>query len=299
VKHHKFSLLCAVLALGALSAPAALAQAVNSDIPRAPAEDPAYLEHPESKDRYTEERTVTEEQEIQADAVRDDYRRSPASSDEIMRDQQPSYLERQPQPQTQPQAQPNTGAENRPSYLNQEMKAGERTPATAAGPGTSEAESESPPSGTQNAFFEITPTLGSISIKDKAAFTVGTNLSFNIVRDMPLYLEPSVYLSFFNGQNDTNTTIFHIDAGLRYDIVIGGSPVVPFVKAAVGPSLSSSSNVVAPNGDTISDSYINMFAGGGLKLLINPRVSARLDTGVTFQGTDPGLYVLGAAAIPL
>ena len=159
---------------------------------------------------------------------------------------------------------------------------------------------------TQNAFLEVSPGIGAISIADKAAFSVGTNLSFNVIQTMPLYFEPSVFISFYPGQDannptrDKNAALFHIDAGLRYDWIISGSPLIPFVRAAVGPTIASTADVQSSEtGDTISDSYLNQFYGGGLRLLINPNVMARADAGLTFQGTNPGMYFLGSAVLPL
>lgn len=154
------------------------------------------------------------------------------------------------------------------------------------------------PQGTQLSFFEISPALGALSIEDKSAFTLGTNFSFRISQNSPLFFEPSLLVSFLSGDNNQSATLFHVDGGLRLDWAISGSPVVPFVKGALGPTLSGNNQVVI-NGETVSDSYFNAFLGGGLKVLINPHIAARVDTGVTFQSTNPGLYVLGAIGLPL
>lgn len=154
------------------------------------------------------------------------------------------------------------------------------------------------PIGTQIGFYELSPTMGSVSIYDKSAFTLGTNVSFRISEKNQWYFEPSVLASFLSADNNENTTVFHIDAGVRYDLAIDQSALVPFVKVAAGPSLSTKSNLTV-NGNELSDSYLNLFAGGGLRVLISPSVGARLDTGVTFQTTDPGLYLAGAVAVPL
>lgn len=178
----------------------------------------------------------------------------------------------------------------------QELQQGERGGQEEAGRTETATDTGAP--STQTGFVVITPAIGAISIEDKAAFSLGTHLSFRLSQNSPLYFEPSFLVSFLSGDNNTNATLFHVDGGLRLDWAISGSPLVPFVKAAIGPTLSSSNDVVI-EGDTISDSYFNAFAGGGLKVLINPNISARFDTGITFQGTDPGLYVLGAVGLPL
>lgn len=167
-----------------------------------------------------------------------------------------------------------------------------------SGSRTEAEQSRNEPVGSQISFFELSPSIGAISIKDKSAFTLGANLSFLVSENSSAYFEPSVLMSFLSGDDNRNATIFHLDAGLRYDLVIEGSALVPFLKGAIGPSLSTQSNVTI-NGSELSDSYVNVFAGGGLRVLISPRVAARFDTGLTFQATDPGLYVAGSAVFPL
>lgn len=173
-----------------------------------------------------------------------------------------------------------------------------RSPAAKADARSETEQQVKEPVGSQISFVEISPMLGTISIQDKSVFSVGANLSFPASENSRLYFEPSIMASFLGGDANENTTIFHIDAGLRYDLVIEGSALVPFFKLAAGPSLSSQSNVTV-DGEEVSDSYLNAFVGGGLRVLISPRIAARVDTGLTFQATDPGLYVAGAAVFPL
>lgn len=202
-----------------------------------------------------------------------------------------------------------------PLYLNQvkksvESQSGEhqRVPAqatpTQAAPAQpaqkTEAESQPKnPVGTQISFVELSPTLGSISIASQSNLSLGTNVSFRISPDFPAYFEPGVLLSFFNGGNNRSTTIWHIDAGLRYDFAIGNSALVPFLKAAIGPSLAATSGITSSNGDVIPDSYLNAFLGGGFKILASSRIAARIDAGTTLQNSSFGLYVLGSAVLPL
>lgn len=180
----------------------------------------------------------------------------------------------------------------------------QRTPAAVTGQSTA-AERAKGATETQNAFLEVSPGLGSVSIFDKAAFSVGSNISFLITNKVPLYFEPGLFISFYPGRDaisglDKNTTIFHIDAGARYDFVISDSPLIPFVKAAIGPSFVSSSNIRSTaSNDTLGSSYLNQFYGGGLKVLINKNLMARADVGETFQSTTSGLYFIGSVALPL
>lgn len=265
--NNRFAFFISILALSAVPS---FAQEVESEQPPVRAEDPAYLEDERSGEEYTVDEPSTSE-------------RRPAAAEEsegMLPDAQVSR----------------PGEEEKPVYLESLEEKEQRRPAAEAG--RTETRETARPTDTQLAFFEISPVLGAISIEDKTTFSTGANLSFRISDNSPLFFEPSALVSFLSGDNNQNATLFHIDAGLRIDWVIGDSPVIPFVKAAVGPTLSSSNDTVV-NGETISDSYFNAFLGGGLKLLINPRIGARFDTGVTFQGTDPGLYVFGAASLPL
>lgn len=154
------------------------------------------------------------------------------------------------------------------------------------------------PVGTQISFFELAPSAGAINIRGNTSFTTGLLSSFRFAESIPLYLEPSLLVSFLSGDNDRNATLFHFDAGLRYDFVIPQSAVIPFVKAAVGPSVSSDSNVTV-DGDNIGGSYFNLFAGGGLKVLASPHIAARFDTGLSLQSADTGLYLTGSVVLPL
>ncbi|MEW6057795.1 MAG: hypothetical protein AB1540_14385 [Bdellovibrionota bacterium] len=284
--------LLTVAILMAIATPMSFAQystEPSQDVPPIRAEDPAYLDEAQTNDQFTEEEVIEEDQLEAETEVVPSRERAPASEGS------PSTLSEQAP------LQPEQEKSGSPMFLDQlqsESKSEQpkRSPASSAG--TSETEQAPKPQGTQLSFFEISPVLGSISIEDKAAFSVGTNLSFRVAKNFPFYFEPSLYLSFLSGDNDVNATIFHVDGGLRYDWIISESPIVPFVKAAVGPSFSSSDNVVV-NGENISDSYFNAFLGGGLKLLINENIAARADTGVTFQGTDPGLFVFGSVVLPL
>lgn len=183
-------------------------------------------------------------------------------------------------------------------YIEEEERGAQEREPAAGERARTEAEEPARAQSTQLSFFELTPALGAMSINDKAAFSIGVLMPFRIIEDAPVFFEPSVLASFLSGQADRNVTLFHVDAGVRLDWVIGDSPLVPFVKGAIGPTLASNNETVV-NNETVSDSYFNAFLGGGLKLLVNPNIGARFDTGVTFQGTDPGLYVLGAATIPL
>lgn len=251
----------------------------------------------------TMDQQPVEQQTIDQDLAQPEERRQPASNEKrgILPDAQIA----QPQSGSQPQ-------QPQPATI-EEMRQGERggqQPATAPATAQPETFPADEPSGrsqtaagtgapsTQTSFLEITPSIGAISIEDKTSFSVGTNISFRLSENSPLFFEPSFLVSFLSGDNNVNATLFHIDGGLRLDWIISGSPVVPFVKGAIGPTLSSTNNVQI-DGNNISDSYFNAFAGGGLKVLINPRISARFDTGITFQGTNPGLYVLGAVGLPL
>lgn len=163
----------------------------------------------------------------------------------------------------------------------------------------SQANAPGKPVGTQISFFEVSPTLGSMSIGDKQTFSIGSNLSFRVTPNFPAYFEPSVYLSFINGLNDQNGTVWHIDGGMRLDFAINDSAVVPFVKGALGPSLTTSSNITLKNGEELPDSYINAFLGGGVKLLLSEHVAPRLDVGTTLQNGSFGLYLLASAVLPL
>jgi hypothetical protein len=155
------------------------------------------------------------------------------------------------------------------------------------------------PAGTQLSYIQLSPALGSITVKGRSAFTLGTNVSFRIARELPLYFEPSLFISFLSGDNGTqNATLYHLDAGLRYDFAINDSALVPFLKAAVGGTISSSSSTVV-NGEELANSYANFFIGGGLQVLINPSIGARIDIGEAIQGTDGGLYAMGSVALPL
>ena len=244
------------------------------DQPPVRAEDPAYLEDQRSGEEYTVDEPQTDTNTNQ---------RTPASSEDegMLPDAQVSR----------------PGQDEKPIFLESlDKEKGRRRPAAEAG--RSETRETATPTDTQLSFFEISPVLGAISIQDKTTFSTGANLSFRVSENSPIFFEPSALISFLSGDNNQNATLFHLDAGLRLDWVISDSPVIPFIKGSLGPTLSSSNDVVV-DGDTISDSYFNAFVGGGLKILINPRIGARFDTGVTFQGTDPGLYVFGAASLPL
>ncbi|MBI3557317.1 MAG: hypothetical protein HY074_13720 [Deltaproteobacteria bacterium] len=198
----------------------------------------------------------------------------------------------------QPVAQPSSPMFLENVQKQSQQKAKGRTPAT---PDTQQSQTTAQPSpvGTQLAFIEVTPSMGGISIKGKTAYSVGSDISFHLSPSSSFYFEPSFFLSFLSGDPNTpNAMLFHLDGGLRYDFVINNSALVPFLKLAAGPTLSSSSTTVV-NGSKLSDSYFNLFAGGGAKILISPSIAARADVGVTLQGTDTGLYAMGAIALPL
>jgi hypothetical protein len=164
----------------------------------------------------------------------------------------------------------------------------------------SEAAAKNGPAGTQIAFMEVTPTLGTAAIGGKSNFTLGSNLSFRIAPHIPFFFEPSVYLTFYSSNpNNKNGTIWAIDAGMRYDFMIQDSALVPFLKAAVGPSITSNSTLLKNDGTSLGSSYLNAFLGGGVKLLISQHVGARLDAGGTLQDGDFGLYFLASAVLPL
>lgn len=311
----------------------------TADQPRARAEDPAYTESAHSSESYTIDEVETTEQTANPQLGGTPTQPAPVSPSPIERGPASAYQPQNPSrsqtsvapsapdetlQRNQPPSTPDTSVtqqpqqiENRkPMFLENAQRGDANQPApqppvlrapaatpnsqSQGQPGRMESQQEGSAPGTQLAFFEITPTLGSISIKDTNAFSVGTNLSFRLARNTAFYFEPSIYVSFLSGQqNSPNATVYHLDGGLRYDFVISESPLIPFLKAAVGPSITSNANTLTNDGDTLGDSYVNVFAGGGLKVLINPNIGARIDAGMTFQGTDPGLYAMGAVALPL
>ncbi len=209
-------------------------------------------------------------------------------------------LPQQPPAEAQAQVPP---AKSTPTFLQNESrnsakKSNRRTPSAQA-PQQSEATAQPQPTGTQLAFFELTPAIGSISIKGVSTFSLGTNLSFHITSTSPFYFEPSIFISFLSGDTNTpNSMLFHFDGGVRYDFVIANSPLVPFLKVAVGPTIGTSSTTMV-HGEKVSNGYLNAFAGGGTKVLISPSIAARADVGITLQGTDTGIYAMGAVALPL
>src|SRR5262249_38072134 len=141
------------------------------------------------------------------------------------------------------------------------------TPETTRPTQKTEAAETPRPVGTQLSFVEISPSIGRISIGSNPPLSIRSHLSLRVPPDFPAYFEPSVFLSFYNGLNNNNGTIWHIDGGLRYDFAINNSALVPFLKAAIGPSLASNSNIVQSTGEKIPDSYLNAFFGGGVKIL--------------------------------
>jgi hypothetical protein len=305
-------------------------------LPPARAEDPAYLENSRARDQYTVDQPQTapvqpapiernpasapqppqamapapsapapapiQPAPVQPSATEPSYRNPSSSNQQYDQNQninqpqkKPMYLE-QIQKDQQNQNQPQT---NQPATNLRNPASAQPQPAAAApAENRSQSASEAPAAGTQSSFFEISPSLGSIAVAGKATFSLGTFLSFNVWREHPLFFEPGLFVSFLSGDNNQNTTLFHVNAGLRYDFVINESPIVPFVRAGIGPTFASNSNVTS-NGNKVSSSYINQLYGGGLRILINPHISARADAGLTFQGTDTGLYAMGAVALPL
>jgi hypothetical protein len=190
--------------------------------------------------------------------------------------QQPQQSQQPQQAQEMPQLVPNNAApQTAPS-----VPVG-RSPAAAA-------DTSSP------AFFELTPELGAIHVApNQSPFTIGTNFAFRIIRDLPLYFEPSIFFSFVSNST-TSATLFHFDAGVRYDFTINNTPFVPFLKGALGPTIVSNSQVAGVTSD-----YFNMLLGGGLKVLINKSIDARVDLGLAVQNSTTGAYFLGGVGLAL
>jgi hypothetical protein len=175
----------------------------------------------------------------------------------------------------------------------------QRAPAGTEETGKARAAVRSERSG-HNALLEVSPGIGVIGVHGKAAVTLGASAAVNITpaQSIPLYFEPGFLMSFLPGDENNSTTLYHLDLGLRFDIVIARSNVAPFVKVALGPTFSSTKDVVV-YGNTIPRSYLNIFAGSGVLVRLNSGLNLRADVGAVLQDDSIGVYGLGGVLILL
>lgn len=123
---------------------------------------------------------------------------------------------------------------------------------------------------------ELTPVLGFTAINGTAGFNLGALGAYPLLKDAPLFVEPSLVLGIFSGD-----TMFNFTGAARYDVVLAGTKIRPFARAGFGPTFQTSG----------SAAVFNATFGGGIFYPISRSLELRAEASLVDIDGNAGLQL--------
>lgn len=127
--------------------------------------------------------------------------------------------------------------------------------------------------------WQVTPTVGGVVVRSTAGLNVGATMSYRLLNEAPLYIEPRFDMSFLS-----DVAMFNFGAGARYDIELSGTRFKPFGKFSVGPSFQTKGDILV----------LNAFAGFGILFPVTSYTAFRAEAGlINYNGSAGAIATAG------